>query len=117
MARRFLCALVILGFLAVATALTAAQPGQANPTSPYVQVTLRQQLEKGLKCRRPVEFEFVKNVTDMVDQRKLPLDIVNKSFGWSRKQNSFRPWIYFQQSLIQLAKKQGIQLAANGKVT
>jgi hypothetical protein len=104
---RALCVLVL--FSAVA-APAAGQTNPGNKTSPFVQVTLQQQLEKGLKCRRPVEFQFVDHVADLVDQGKLPINLVNICFDWSRKKNSFRPFVYFQQSLTILAQKQGFTL-------
>ena len=81
-----------------------------NRSSPYVQITLRQQLEKGLKCRRPVEFQFVDHVADLVDQGKLPIDMVNKCFDWSRQKNSFRPFVYFARSLTIMAEQNGFSL-------
>ncbi len=87
-----------------------AQSSRVNPTSPYVQITLRQQLQQGLKCRRPLEFQFVNHVADLVDQGKLPLDLVNISFDWSRKRNSHIPFVYFQQSLTMLAAQKGFKL-------
>ena len=104
-----------VGSLAVAALFAArplarAQSTSINPTSPYVQITLKQQLEQGLKCRRPIEFQFVDHVADLVSRGKLPLDIVNISFEWSRQRNSYRPFVYFRQSLIRLAAQQGIKI-------
>jgi hypothetical protein len=104
-----------VGSLAVAALFAAprlarAQSASINPTSPYVQITLKQQLEQGLKCRRPIEFQFVDHVADLVSRGKLPLDMVNICFAWSRQRNSFRPFVYFQQSLITLAAQKGIQM-------
>ena len=102
-----LCALA----LGLAVAVQAVgQNNNTNKTSPFVQVTLKEQLEKGLKCRRPVEFQFVDHVADLVDQGTLPIDLVNICFDWSRKKNGFRPFVYFQSSLTILAQRQGISL-------
>jgi len=105
----------LVGLMIVVAFVPAARTQQVigvNPTSPFVQVTLRQQLEKGLKCRRPVEFQFVDHVVKLVDKGELPLDIVNISYDWSRKRNSFRPFVYFQQCLVFLANKRGIDIHA-----
>jgi hypothetical protein len=95
-------------FLAMRTA--PAQTADVNPASPYIQIPLKQQLEQGLKCRRPIEFQFVDHVADLVSKGKLPLDIVNISFEWSRQRNSYRPFVYFRQSLIRLAAREGIKI-------
>ena len=103
--------LLAVSILAVSlTALTKAQVSTRNPTSPYVQVTLRQQLQKGLKCRRPSDFAFVDHVVDLVDQGKLPLDLVNICFDWSRQRSNHIPIVYFERSLTQLAKQKGFSL-------
>jgi hypothetical protein len=110
MAPGFLRALCVVMLFSALAAFATGQSNTVNKTSPFVQVTLQQQLEKGLKCRRPVEFQFVDHVADLVDQGKLPIDLVNICFDWSRKKNSFRPFVYFQQSLTILAQQQGITL-------
>ena len=104
---RAACVLIFCAGVAVSA---LAQTSSPNKSSPYVQITLRQQLEKGLKCRRPVEFQFVDHVADLVDQGELPIDIVNKCFDWSRQKNSFRPYVYFRRSLTILAEKNGFTL-------
>lgn len=103
---RAVCAVACLAGAATAR----AQTSRVNPTSPYVQITLRQQLQQGLKCRRPIEFQFVNHVADLVEQGKLPLDLVNITFDWSRKRNPHIPFVYFQQSLTMLATKKGYKL-------
>jgi hypothetical protein len=79
-------------------------------TNRAVQVTLKQQLQKGLKVRRPIEFEFVDGVVQMVDEDKLSIDTVNKAFAWSRQRNKFRPYVYFEASLVELAKRDGVDI-------
>ena len=107
MAKGLSRAVCLLTLLAGLTAPALAQTSARNKTNAYVQVTLRQQLRAGLKCRRPVEFEFVDRVTRLVDEGKLPIDLVNICFAWSRHQNSFRPFVYFERSLTQLARDKG----------
>jgi hypothetical protein len=110
MTSRLLRALCVLVAFSIVIAPVAGQNNSVNRTSPYVQITLKQQLEQGLKCRRPVEFQFVDHVADLVDEGTLPINLVNICFDWSRKKNSFRPFVYFQQSLTMLAQQQGISL-------
>lgn len=114
MRQNLLRALVALGLL-VPVAVAAPKkpvipPKKPVKTSPAVQVTLTQQLQKGLKLRRPIEFEFVDGVVQMVDEDKLSIDTVNKAFAWSRQRNKFRPYVYFEASLIELAKRDGVDI-------
>ncbi len=108
MAKVLLCAACLL--IAAFSAGIAGAQIQVNPTSPYVQVTLKEQLEKGLKCRRPLEFQFVDHVAKLVERGKLPLDLVNICFDWSRQRSNHIPFVYFQQSLRMLAAQQGFSL-------
>ncbi|HEY2839981.1 MAG TPA: hypothetical protein VGJ26_12575 [Pirellulales bacterium] len=111
---RALLALGLLGASAHAAGLikktTNPQKKLSAKTNSAVQVTLKQQLEKGLKLRRPIEFQFVDRVVKMVEDGKLSIDTVNKAFAWSRERNSFRPYVYFEQSLIELAKRDGVEI-------
>ena len=52
---------------------------------------LKERLEKGLQARRPEEFEFLGRVVTMVEQQKLPRQLVEETFQWSRRK---RPWPY-----------------------
>ncbi|HVU88611.1 MAG TPA: hypothetical protein VHD36_14925 [Pirellulales bacterium] len=113
MAKVLLRALCLVAVVAVGGAVVshrASAQMQVNPTSPYVQITLLQQLEQGLKCRQPGEFAWVRYVVRQVDKNKLPLSLVNICFDWSRKRSNHIPFVYFKQSLIMLAAQQGITL-------
>jgi hypothetical protein len=59
---------------------------------------LQGQLEKGLKARRPVEFDYIAQVVDLVEQGELPRDLVDSTFGWARKKRTKRLQ-YFQFAL------------------
>jgi hypothetical protein len=107
---RALCLAAALGAGSMVVSQTALAQKQVNPTSPYVQVTLKEQLQKGLKCRRPGEFQWVDYVVHQVDKGKLPLSYVNICFDWSRERNNHIPFVYFKQSLIMLAAQKGIKL-------
>jgi hypothetical protein len=112
MAKVLLRAAVVGTLLAVGASAVHAQTSSINPNpaSPYIQVTLREQLQKGLKCRRPSDFAFVDHVADLVEQGKLPLNLVNICFDWSRQRNSHIPIVYFERSLIMLAAQKGFSL-------
>lgn len=72
--------------------------------------TLKETLEKGLKCRRQVEFAFVAQVVTLVDNSQLPQDVVLGTFSWARKQREDIPFPYFQFALRERAKKYGVSL-------
>jgi len=109
--RAYLILALLVAALSGVTTEAVAQLGKKPPkTNSSVQVTLKQQLEKGLKCRRPVEFEYVEHVVKLVAEEKLPIDTVNIAFAWSRKRNSYRPFVYFEAALTELAKREGIDI-------
>ena len=115
MRQNLLRALLALGLLVASTFAASNKKPTADPNAPpktnqAVQVTLKQQLQKGLKLRRPIEFEFVDGIVQMVDEDKLPINTVNKAFAWSRQRNKFRPYVYFEASLIELAKRDGVDI-------
>lgn len=83
--------------------------GRSN--SVVTKITLKDQLEKGLRARRKVEFEFIQQVLKAVDDEVLPKDLVQSSFNWARKKHSKRIQ-YFQQSLVTRARKRGIDFNA-----
>lgn len=104
---RWLCAIVVLSVsLAAAVRGRGEEPGAANPR---VQVDLQIQLEKGLKCRRPVEFAFVEHVVDMVAEGTLPRGLVDSTFLWARRQGRY-PFPYFQRGLKVRAARLGISI-------
>lgn len=104
---RLLCALVVAGALFVAADGRAQDSsGAANPR---VQVDLQIQLEKGLKCRRPVEFEFVEHVVELVAEGTLPRSLVDSTFLWARRQGRY-PFPYFQRGLKVRAARLGISI-------
>jgi hypothetical protein len=59
---------------------------------------LKVTLEKGLLCRRPVEFEFVQLVVDRVAENVLPVDLVYSTFIWARRKRPY-PFVYFRRAL------------------
>lgn len=80
------------------------------PSQDKLTPTLKETLEKGLKCRRNVEFQFVAQVVALVDASLLPQDVVLGTFSWARKQRDDIPFPYFQAALRERAKKYGVSL-------
>jgi hypothetical protein len=70
-------------------------------------VSLKVQLEKGLRAMRPQDFEFLAVVLQQVDDGELPRDLVDQAFLWARRQRSYRVQ-YFEKVLRLLAKRQGV---------
>ncbi len=101
-------ALLVLAAPRTVSVVTAATGGQIK-SGPAVQVTLKEQLEKGLRARRPVEFEFVARVVAAVESGELPIKLVNISYDWALRQPRY-PFQYFQFAITKLAKKQGVEL-------
>lgn len=74
-----------------------------------VQIDLRTTLEKGLRARRPVEFQYIRQISQMVAEGDLPEDLVRSTFGWARNKRPY-PFQFFQRALQVRARKLGIQL-------
>lgn len=95
-----------------------AQTGPANPATDTVlqdqatadnQLTLKDALEKGLKARRPEEFEFIDRVVFLVEEGVLPKRLVQSTFFWAR-QHPRIPAVYFEWALRARARRLGILL-------
>ena len=73
---------------------------------------LKDQLEKGLKARRPEEFAFLAKVVQMVESDKLPRELVQSSFLYVRKTRKYEKYLvpYFERVLKIQADKAGIPL-------
>lgn len=78
------------------------------------QISLKQQLEMGLRARREQEFDFIEIVDNMVRTGQLPRKIVTVSFNWARKRNVKHPYQYFVRALRILASRQGIDVPQSG---
>lgn len=109
--------LVVLGALALGCwafarhapigSSVAAENGRGSNV--VTTITLKDQLEKGLRARRPVEFRFLGEILALVDDGTLPRDLVQSSFNWARKKPSKKVQ-FFEQSLRFRAKRLGIDL-------
>jgi hypothetical protein len=84
---------------------------------------LKTQLQKGLRARRPVEFEYINEIIALVESGELPKPLVTTTFVWARKQPA-RQLQYFQFALQTRAKglnvklpdlrKQAVGISSNG---
>jgi hypothetical protein len=75
---------------------------------------LKDQLEKGLKCRRPQEFAFVAAVLAKVESGDLTRQLVVETFAYARKKATKvghkYAFPYFQRALEERAKQAGTPL-------
>ena len=108
--------LVLAGISLLNMGLTAAADGPgfhraatSNPVAVEV-ADLKDQLEKGLKARLPMDFAFISKVVMLVENDKLPLKTVKAVFQWARDKGAKNnyPFPYFQRALKIRAKKLGI---------
>lgn len=79
------------------------------------QVSLHDMLRVGLKAKTEADFAYIAEVVKLVDEGKLPREMVDSSFLYARYRyrthpGSFklRPMVYFQPSLTARAKKIGV---------
>ena len=70
---------------------------------------LKDRLERGLKARRPSEFQFIGRVVKLVEVGRLPIRLVNDTFFWARSRRS-HPFQYFEAALRLRAKRLGIEI-------
>lgn len=68
---------------------------------------LQDRLEKDLRARRPVEFEFIAKVVEMVENDTLPLALVNRCYLWARRQAKF-PFQHFENAVRKEARRIGV---------
>lgn len=100
----------LLSCAAIAVSLVTLASAEDTPSGQIAD--LKDQLEKGLRARRPEEFAFIARVLQMVDEGTLPLDLVQSTFQWARKKTDFKkyPFPYFEQALRLRAKRIGIAI-------
>jgi hypothetical protein len=67
-------------------------------------------LRAGLKCRRPIEFEFVALVVQKVEAKELPRDLVLSMFDYARKRRPHQPFPYFEAGMKKRAAAIGVEL-------
>jgi hypothetical protein len=98
----FACCLTV----AIIGATCPAATPSSSPIAPGGP-SLRVVLEKGLRARRPVEFKFIDQVLDLVDEGKLPTKLVERCFLWSRNKQPY-PFPYFERSVREQARGIGV---------
>ncbi len=102
-------ALLLGGWLLALTASFAA----AQSRRPKRYASLQEQLELGLKARRPLEFAYIAQVVDLVEDGELPVELVRKTFVWARKKRPY-PYQSFVRGLRILAEREGISIPFDG---
>jgi hypothetical protein len=70
---------------------------------------LQTQLEKGLKARRPVEFEYIREIIKLVEEDKLPRKLVVTTYLAAQRQPR-RQLQYFQMALAARARGLNVKL-------
>ncbi len=107
-AQRFcFAAALLMGTLPALKSLAADESVIRDDST--TRVSLRVQLEKGLRAMRPVEFRFLNEVLAQVKQGDLPKELVEQAFLWARQYPAYRVQ-YFEKALRALAKRDGIEL-------
>lgn len=101
------CVLIVLAFGLAVTAAEPPSPPVDTPGSNAATVDLRTTLQKGLKARRPEEFEFINQVIALVDAKVLPITMVQSTFIWARRVPR-TPMPYFERALRLRAKRIGV---------
>lgn len=89
---------------ATPTRIPASDPISANVAN------LKDQLEKGLRLRRPEEFAYIAYIVGLVEANELPVQLVIETFQWSRRQDPHFPFPYFQRAIRIRAARIGIVL-------
>jgi hypothetical protein len=104
-----LVALLIVTVLAAAERADGADPNNPFDGGGVRGLTLKTQLEKGLKARRPVEFEYIDQISKLVDQGELPRSLVVSTYLWAQRKPT-RQLQYFQFALQTRAKGLAVEL-------
>ncbi len=69
---------------------------------------LQQQLNSMLKARRPLEFEFIDRVVQLVTEKQFSVGMVKSISQWAVRKNKNIPFPYFQRAMRILAQRQGV---------
>jgi hypothetical protein len=72
-------------------------------------LNLKTQLQKGLKARRPVEFQYIDEIIELVEEGKLPRKLVVTTYLAAQRQ-SRRELQYFQLALEARARGLPVKL-------
>jgi hypothetical protein len=118
---RWIPALVLLTSLGVAGVWSRldGHAAQSVEESGSQVASLKEQLEKGLRARRPVEFQFVARVAQLVDSGQLSRELVQGTFSWTRTRYRNKKYLvpHFEQVLRRRAADQNIAALNNVPTT
>jgi hypothetical protein len=103
----------IAGILALLVAF-GSLPSRADGPLPFdgggvTGLTLKTQLQKGLKARRPVEFQYIDQIIELVEDGKLSRKLVVTTYLAAQQQPS-RPLQWFQMALAARARGLNVRL-------
>jgi len=102
--------LLISAGIGSAAAADEPEPGVLfDPLALQDIADLKTQLNSGLRCRRPEEFEFVNLVVQLVDNLQLSEELVKGTFQWARKKKPY-PFPYFERALRERAAEGGVAI-------
>jgi len=100
-------------FLLLSLALSAL-PGPGafaeEPVGGAQVISLEDQLNTGLKTRRPEETEFIEKVARLVNEGKLPRKLVDSTFMWAVRRRQTYPFPAFERALRLQADRLGADL-------
>ncbi|MBS0211408.1 MAG: hypothetical protein JSS27_20900 [Planctomycetes bacterium] len=82
---RMLAGCLLLTLVLIVAASTVATPPPANTAGGVTDLTLQEQLEKGLRARRPVEFQYIAQIVAQVEAGTLPRELIDTTFIAARK--------------------------------
>lgn len=99
----------VLVCLAVALSALPGTCGRAEePVGGAQVISLEDQLNTGLKTRRPEETEFVEEVARLVNEGKLPRKLVDSTFMWAVRRRQTYPFPAFERALRLQADRLGV---------
>lgn len=107
MSARLLLFVICLALLSGPAAVAASPPPIDG--GGVVGLDLKTQLEKGLLVRRPVDFAYIAQIVALVEDGKLPRQLVTSTFVWAKNMPT-RQLQYFQFALQARSRKLGVEL-------
>jgi hypothetical protein len=102
---------VVFLFLSLAlSALPGPNAFAEEPVGGAQVISLEDQLNTGLKTRRPEETEFIEKVARLVNEGKLPRKLVDSTFMWAVRRRQTYPFPAFERALRLQADRLGVDL-------
>jgi hypothetical protein len=102
-----------VAFLLLAAGLAAPIVISSRVDSAASEVAdLKDQLKNGLLARRPEDRAFLDRVVQMVEEDRLPIDLVKGTFHWARRKKPYpyNAFPYFERALRTRAAELGIKI-------